>query len=216
LSNSRKAPIREHRQPRRTRREPQQKRGARRREDILAATGRLLDREGYEATTTTAIAAEAGTSVGTVYEYFRDRDALVRALLERYRERLRVAVEGALVGVDLASWRRLAARGVDTFVEFYRQEPGYRVLWLESLTSPALRDASAAWGEEFSEIVERLFTELLPRVPTRRRRAIARTTIHLVSGLTSMALAGPRDLFEPTVRETKRALESYLAAVIER
>jgi AcrR family transcriptional regulator len=181
----------------------------------LEATGRLLDRVGYESTTTTAIAKEAGTSVGTVYEYFRDRDALIRALLERYRGRLRDTVLGVLAGADLASWRTLAASAVDTFAEFYRREPGYRVLWLESLTTPALREAGTAWGEEFGALLDEVFGQLLPGVRAAERRAVARTSMYIVSGLTSMALAGPADLLEPTLRETKRALESYLATVIE-
>src|SRR5688500_11541101 len=105
------------RKPGRRRRNPLQARAARRREQILQAAARLLDRVGYEATTTTAIAKEARASIGTVYEYFRDRDALVRALLELYRGRLRAALESALAGADASCWRATAVRAVDAFTE---------------------------------------------------------------------------------------------------
>jgi AcrR family transcriptional regulator len=199
----------------RARRQPQQSRGTKRRDDILEATGRLLDRVGYEATTTTAIAKEASTSVGTVYEYFRDRDELVRALLERYRGRLRVALEAALAGADLASWRSIAARAFDTFTQFYRSEPGYRVLWLESQTTPALRESGAAWADEFGDMLDALFGQILPKASARRRQAIGRTCMYMVSGMTSMALSGPPELIQSTLRESKLALESYLARVLE-
>jgi AcrR family transcriptional regulator len=201
--------------PRRLRRQPQQARGTKRREDILEATGRLLDREGYEATTTTAIAKEAGTSVGTVYEYFSDRDALVRALLELYRGRLRVVLETALAGADLASWRSIASRAFDAFTQFYRREPGYRILWLESQTTPALRESGLAWADEFGAMLDALFGRLLPDVSARRRQAIARTCMYMVSGMTSMALSGPPELVPSMLRESKLALESYLAQVVE-
>lgn len=200
---------------RRSRREPQQARGSKRRDEILEATGRLLDRVGYEATTTTAIAKEARASVGTVYEYFHDRDALVRALLDRYRGRLRSAVDATLAGADMASWRLIAAAAVDTFADFYQREPGYRVLWLESQTTPALREAGAAWADEFDALLGTLFGHLLADAPETRRRAIARTCMYMVSGLTSMALTGPAELLSPTLRESKLALESYLARVLE-
>ena len=200
--------------PRRQRREPKQVRSTKRLEEILEATGRLLDRVGYEATTTTAIAREAKASVGTVYEYFPDRDALVRALLERYRTRLRRALEEVLAGVDQRTWRATAARAVATFADFYRREPGYRVLWLESETTPALRDAGASWGEEFGAMLEPLIAAFAPALPPLERRAVARTSMYLVSGLVSAALVGPQELCEPMLRETERALGSYLAEVL--
>jgi AcrR family transcriptional regulator len=199
--------------PKLERRTPKQERSARRRDEILEAAGRLLDRIGYDGTTTTAIAKEAEASVGTVYEYFPDREVLVRALLERYRERLRTAVMESLSGAEIGSWRLIARRSVDTFAAFYQREPGYRVLWLESQTSPALREAGAAWGDEFSELLAGAFgfaSHLTPK----RRLAIARTCTHLVSALTSMALAGPPDLMAATLRETKIALEAYLEHVL--
>jgi AcrR family transcriptional regulator len=202
------------RKKRRTRRTPQQPRATARRDAILAAAGRLLGRAGYESVTTTAIASEARTSVGTVYEYFRDRDALVRALLDRYRDRLRDALEKALAGADTAPWRSLANRTVDAFTDFYRREPGYRVLWLESLTTPALREAGSAWADEFGQMLGAPIARFLPRVSPRRQRAIVRTCIYLVSGLTSTALSGPPALVNATLKESKQALLSYLASVL--
>ena len=64
-------------------------------------------------------------------------------------------------------------------------------------------------------MLEVLFAQVLPQIAKRRRQAIARTCMYMVSGLTSMALAGPPELVESTLRETKIAVESYLAAVLE-
>jgi len=198
----------------RARRAPKQERSAKRREDILDATGRLLQQVGYEATNTTAIAKEAGTSVGSVYEYFPNRDALIRALLERYRARLNETIAAALHDADPSQWRSIASRAVDTFADFYRLEPGYRVLWLESQSTPALREAGVVWGDELGVLIESVLGPLLSHLSATRRRVVARTCMHLVSSLTSMALIGPEALIEPTLTETKRALEAYLDSVI--
>jgi AcrR family transcriptional regulator len=55
-------------------------------EAILEAAARVLIREGYARTTTNRIAAAAGISVGSLYQYFPGKDALVVALLRRHRE----------------------------------------------------------------------------------------------------------------------------------
>ncbi|MES2642873.1 MAG: TetR/AcrR family transcriptional regulator [Myxococcota bacterium] len=56
------------------------------REELLAAAGRVFERDGVKEARIDAIAAEAGVSVGTVYNLFGDRDGLVRAVMERGRD----------------------------------------------------------------------------------------------------------------------------------
>jgi AcrR family transcriptional regulator len=56
---------------------PRQPRALKTREALLAAVERLVAAEGHAAVTTTRLAAETGVSVGTIYRYFADRDALL-------------------------------------------------------------------------------------------------------------------------------------------
>jgi AcrR family transcriptional regulator len=53
-------------------------------EAILTATARILVERGYAKTTTVAVAERAGVSVGSLYQYFPGKDALIAALLERH------------------------------------------------------------------------------------------------------------------------------------
>jgi len=50
---------------------------------ILDATGRVLLRRGYDGCTTNLVAEVAGVGIGSLYEYFPNKDALVAALIER-------------------------------------------------------------------------------------------------------------------------------------
>jgi AcrR family transcriptional regulator len=50
---------------------------------MLEAASQLIERDGLEALNTNRIAELAGVSIGTLYQYFRDKDALVAALTER-------------------------------------------------------------------------------------------------------------------------------------
>jgi AcrR family transcriptional regulator len=53
-------------------------------EAILTATSRVLVREGYEATTTTRVAEVAGVSIGSLYQYFPSKEALVAGLIDEH------------------------------------------------------------------------------------------------------------------------------------
>ena len=59
---------------------------------LVEATARILVREGFDQASTNRIAAKAGVSVGSLYQYFPSKEALVAAVMERHRqELLRVA-----------------------------------------------------------------------------------------------------------------------------
>lgn len=68
------------------RKRPRQERSRALVEAILDAAARLLVRDGYEGTTTNRIAEIAGVSVGSLYQYFPNKESIVRALLERHVE----------------------------------------------------------------------------------------------------------------------------------
>lgn len=55
---------------------------------ILEAAATLFARDGFEAASTTRIAEYAGVSVGSLYEYFPSKDALVAQLLKRHCDRM--------------------------------------------------------------------------------------------------------------------------------
>jgi AcrR family transcriptional regulator len=70
------------------RRVPQQARGAQRITKILDAADELFAETGYEAATTNAIAARANTSIGSLYQFFPNKEAIFTALAQRYATEL--------------------------------------------------------------------------------------------------------------------------------
>src|SRR5262249_29683018 len=91
-----------------------QARSLERRERLLDATVRVLERDGLASLTTNAVAREAGTSIGGLYEHYPNKEALLAGLLGRYRERLTAAVDAALALDDLGAAADAAVDG------FYR------------------------------------------------------------------------------------------------
>ncbi|MBS2028996.1 MAG: TetR/AcrR family transcriptional regulator [Deltaproteobacteria bacterium] len=66
------------------RRAPKQERSQATVDHVLVATARLLENEGLHALTTNRIARVAGVSVGSLYQYFPSKEAIVEALQERH------------------------------------------------------------------------------------------------------------------------------------
>jgi AcrR family transcriptional regulator len=56
---------------------------------ILEATARILIKEGFDKASTNRVAEVAGVSIGSLYQYFPSKDALVAALIERHGEDIR-------------------------------------------------------------------------------------------------------------------------------
>lgn len=81
--------------PKQTRRKPLQERSAVTVDALLEATAQILVAEGYEQTTTNHVAERAGVSIGSLYQYFDNKDALVMELLHRHFRRLEAALQAA-------------------------------------------------------------------------------------------------------------------------
>ncbi len=86
-------------------------------ETLLDATARVLTREGYDRASTNRIAAAAGVSVGSLYQYFPNKEALVAALVARHNREMLTLLRNGLkevASLDLASAiRELVKASVD-------------------------------------------------------------------------------------------------------
>lgn len=78
------------------RKTPSQARSQRLVEALIDATARVISERGLEHTTTNHIARQAGVSVGSLYQYFADRQDLIEALLVRLSREIAAAVDRAL------------------------------------------------------------------------------------------------------------------------
>jgi AcrR family transcriptional regulator len=65
---------------------------------ILEGAAQILEAGGLAAFTTNAVAERAGVSIGTLYQYFADKNALIRALAERELQATLARVRQALLG----------------------------------------------------------------------------------------------------------------------
>lgn len=114
---------------------------------ILEAATRVFATRGYAATTTNHIAECAGVSIGSLYEYFAGKDAILVALAEAHLEEVQRVLREAMSGLpdapgDLEATVRTV---VCAAVKVHAVDPDlHRVLSEESSRSPRLRSLMAA------------------------------------------------------------------------
>jgi AcrR family transcriptional regulator len=98
------------------RKQPRQARSQATVDAIFEATIQVLLAEGLQRLTTIRIAERAGVSVGTLYQYFPQKQALLFAVLQRHLERVMTAMEDAATSVHYASISVMVKTVVTAFV----------------------------------------------------------------------------------------------------
>jgi len=97
---------------------PQQARSRALIQRVLDTAEQLLADEGVEALTTTRIAAEADVSVGSLYQYFPDKGAIIDAIARRYLEQFEYLMDELADRAIREGWVDL----VDDIVAAYAQQ----------------------------------------------------------------------------------------------
>lgn len=110
------------------RKTPTQSRALKTREAIVEAAFQILTKEGEAAVTTNRIAERAGVSVGSVYQYFNDKDAILLALINRERDAMAARIGKELEGVGEAEVEAVTRRIIHAVIEAFRARRGARRL----------------------------------------------------------------------------------------
>jgi AcrR family transcriptional regulator len=109
---------------------------------LLSAAERTLAEEGLHAAKIEKIAARAGVAVGTVYNYYSDRDHLLAALLEERKAEARVAMDAVLAAHAGEPWRRRLEAFVDVLLGTFEAHRGFFAVIFQGEWIPP-RDARA-------------------------------------------------------------------------
>lgn len=191
------------------RRVPRQRRGRERVQRLLEAADRLLASEGAGALTTTRVARDAGVSVGSLYQYFPDREAIAEALALGYMgelERLMTSL------ADAAPFGDPAAEILGAFADAFRDRAGFRELWFGGLRTEQLRDATRPTRQVIADALGRALAVQAPAADPGRIEAVARMTVLVGDGLLREAFRLDPRGDAALLDEGARLLRGYLAA----
>jgi AcrR family transcriptional regulator len=105
-----------------TRREPKQQRSRQTVEAVLEGVQRVLRRQGAEAITTNRVAEAAGVSIGSLYQYFPDKQAIFTALHDRHVDGVRLVIERTMSDCTVASLAELTRELVERLADVHAEE----------------------------------------------------------------------------------------------
>lgn len=203
------------------RRRPRQSRGQKRVELLLDAAATVIAEQGLEAATAEAIAAQARTAKGSLYQFFPNRDAVLAALALRYADEMRAIHERAFpLDAHDVPLERLIDRIVKPLAEFHDRNPAFRRVFAshdgpvdDTRSAPARLRAQLF--ESFVDRLDVLFASRNPRLATRDRRRAALVAASIgQSVLARRARAQTADK-KPLLDDVRRILIAYLQPLLE-
>ena len=194
------------------RRIPLQERSRARVLRILDAAAELFVSVGYDAATTEEIATRAGTSIGSIYQFFPNKRAMFDAIAARHLSEAATLFE-SFVGVDVEGtpWRDLLERTIDAYSAYHRQNLGFRAILLNWKLSPEFLEAGELLNQEFARRAETILKSRAPHLPKEQLTAVSRIAVEVVSTVLVISVRMTEDESQMIFQETKTLLVRYLA-----
>jgi AcrR family transcriptional regulator len=194
------------------RKQPRQARSKATVDTILEATARVLIKHGYDGLTTNAVAVAAGVSIGSLYQYFPNKEALVAGLIARHGDEMHASVEKELVRVAALPMKQAVRAMIELTIRAHAIEPELHRVLLEQVP----RVGKMARVKELQMITMQLVANLL--VARRNELAIGDPEIAaflLVSAVEAVAhraaLFAPQHLQDPKlIDEATTMVTRYL------
>jgi AcrR family transcriptional regulator len=198
-----------------SRRTPLQDRSRQRVERILDAAAAVFGDRGYDAATTEEIARLAGTSIGSVYQFFPNKLAIFNAIAIRYLERARALFDTFMTPEAIAMpWAELLDRGIDAFAALHMDEPSFRAILLNWRVSADLLLANDDVNRELARRAEAVLVAQAPGLTPARRSLVATMIIEIVSAMLVLGVRRSRAESEALMNETKMLLRRYLEPIV--
>lgn len=172
--------------------------------ELLRAAESLFAAQGYEATTMSAIASSAGASIGSLYQYFPNKEDLGAALLQQFLDDLAARLQdwGSVLPADPDDFSREL---IDLVIDEVRARPACVVLAeVPQLMSNAYR------LQRLSESMQALLQRFSPHTPTQQLPDVAVAAWLLVRAANQAARLVETTRRAALVHELQLALGAYL------
>ncbi len=115
------------------RKRPRQTRSKATVDSILEATARVLVASGFDGLTTNAVAEQAGVSIGSLYQYFPNKEALVAAMIEHHLDTKNAMTMSELQRVATLPFAQAVRVMIELTIENYRKQPELKRVLIEQV-----------------------------------------------------------------------------------
>ncbi|PBB81895.1 TetR family transcriptional regulator [Mesorhizobium sp. WSM3879] len=187
------------------RRAPTQQRSRERVERMLAAAAALIAEQGSNAMRMGEVAERAGVSIGSLYQFFPDKRAIVWALAERYTAESQACISAALKDVsDAEGLKQAFSELVDIYYGMFLAEPVMRDIWSGTQADKALRELELADSRANARFLVAVLKRLRPGANTVAMETAALLVWQMGEAVMRLAISVDREEGDRLVAAYKR------------
>ena len=190
---------------------PVQRRGLARVDSLLDAAAEIVEASGVVAMTTSAIAERSGSSVGVVYRYFPNADAVLVALAARNRERFMARLAEAYAQDRPAEWTGFAMMCVDVYAELGRTIPGFRIVRFGDVVVMRFANHESSNNGDLARQLDDLLVESYGFAPTEELLFATELAMECADAVTRRAFLRASGGDERFIRAAKELIVGILA-----
>ncbi|KAB1907601.1 MULTISPECIES: TetR family transcriptional regulator [Micromonospora] len=177
---------------------------------MLDACAELVDEVGYEGLTTTLLAERAEVAIGSVYQFFPDKRAIVQALTLRTMESYLQRLDERFSSDDLTHWWDGVDAAIDEYISMHRTVPGFRTLHFGDVVDLHLLDDQRDNNGVIAEQLARVLTERFGLAGVPDLRFHLEVAVEAADALIKLAFRRRTDGDERVLVEAKALIREYL------
>jgi AcrR family transcriptional regulator len=190
------------------RRIPIQERGEQRVAGLLEAAAAIFSEVGYEAATMRDIAGRAGASVGSLYQFFPNKELVARAIKTQYCQELKERWAGLVT----VSAEKPTIQVIDEFLNVTTKAIEQHPAIIRLMDAPRSASPASDIKESLREQLVALFLTRKPRISRNKAHRYAKITVQMIRAMLWLYLENERTDREALVSEMKSALVNYLTS----
>jgi AcrR family transcriptional regulator len=192
------------------RRVPVQGRSVARVQRMLDACAELVDEVGYEGLTTTLLAERAEVAIGSVYQFFPDKRAIVQALAMRNMDAYLQGLSARFESETFAHWWDGVDAAIDVYIHMHRAVAGFRTLHFGDVVDVHLLDIERDNNTVIADRLAELLVEQFQLIDRARLRFALEISVEAADALIKLAFRRDTTGDEQTIAEAKALIREYL------
>lgn len=177
---------------------------------MLDACAELVDENGYDGLTTTLLAERAGVAIGSVYQFFPDKRAIVQALTQRNLEAYLGRLANRFATGEFAHWWDCVDATIDEFIDMHRTIPGFRTLHFGDVVDMHLLDDEQVNNGVITNKLTELLVDQFSIHDTDALHLALTIAVEAADSLIKLAFRRNTDGDETVLRESKTLIREYL------
>jgi len=189
------------------RRKPKQERSIQRLDLLLSAAAAIIAEKGVSAMRMTELAVAAKVPIGSVYQYFPEKAAIVKALFDRQALTIQTRIADAFASVHSVDHAlEVLVATIDWHYDDYRNDAAYLGIWMGTETDHDLLRLNIEHSKRIADIFQDTVRRVAPELSAADMQARSYLFSHLLGASIRLAVVSEDALARRILDEWKRVI----------